>query len=217
MRKHNLQPVFASALIAIGLMLSACEAPKGASDYRENHKIEVVQENREVSFLDQDQTQILSGEESGYFESFISGYHYQGGQVPISIMVSDSNGSRELKTSRIKAMRNLLINAGVNNNLIKVLPFNAEGGAAITLSYLASVVTPPECGNWESGSSFNWSNRRHNNFGCSVQRNLGLTIANPQDLKKPNTMGKYDGDKGANTINSYRNPAVGGGATGTAQ
>jgi pilus biogenesis lipoprotein CpaD len=217
MNKCNPRSNLLVATLVSGLTLAACEAPKGASDYRESHSIEVTQKSMEVSFMDQDQTQILSGEELAYFESFISKYHYQGGQGPISVLVSDSGVNNELKVSRIKAMRRLLTKAGVNNNLIKVLPFNAGKNAAITLSFAANIAKPPDCGHWGSGSSFNWSNRRHDNFGCSVQRNLGLTIANPQDLKKPNTMGKSDGEKGANTINSYRTPAAGGGATGTAQ
>ncbi len=202
-------------LAVTGFLLSACEAPKGESDFRANHPIVVVQENVAISFVDLDRTQELSGDETAYFERFMSNYHLRG-QGPVVIQASETDGYEVLKDSRIKAMRELLLAAGVSKNMIKVLPFNAENGADITLSFIANTVKVPDCGNWESSSSFNWSNRRQSNFGCAIQRNLGLTIANPGDLNQPNTLVPGDGEKSAGTIDTFRAPAIPGAAAAPA-
>ncbi|NQV99803.1 MAG: CpaD family pilus assembly protein [Rhodospirillales bacterium] len=202
--RNYLIPLVATA----SFLLVGCQAPPDTADYRDSHQIEAVTESRSISFPDHDQTQSLSGTEQARFDQFMDIYHARG-QGPVIIQASDAEGNAALKASRINAMRHLVERAGVAGKSISILPFNAENGAAVTLSFSANTVKVPECNNWESGSSYNWSNQRHSNFGCSYQRNLGLTIANPADINGAATMAPGDGPASASRIDGYR---TGGGA-----
>ena len=216
MKKFTTQSITLAATLICGFALTACEAPKGVSDYQVTHKIETYQKNLSISFADKDLTQALSGNEHADFERFMSTYHLSG-QGPVIIQASD-NGNAALRAERVQAMRDLLRSAGVSNSMITDLPFDTERNAAITLSYVANMVKVPDCNNWNSSSSYNWSNRRHDNFGCATQRNLGLTIANPGDLKRTSPMSPSDGTKAATVIDTYRAvPSAAGTVTSAAE
>ena len=211
MKKFTTTSIKLTALLISGAVLSACAAPKGTAEYQSVHKIEVIQKNRTLSFADP----ALTGPEQAQLNAFISTYHLQG-QGPVTVQASDNGGDQALRTSRIDAIRELLQSAGVSNKQIRTLPFDAEKNAAVTLSYISNTVKAPKCGNWEKGSGYNWSNQRHDNFGCATQRNLGLTIANPGDLIAAPPMDTSDGEKSAGVIDTYRQPSIPTAATATA-
>lgn len=75
---------------------------------------------------------------------------------------------------------------------------------SLTLSYDAYVAVVPECGDWSGGAGYNASNVEHNNFGCSVNRNIGLMLSDPGDLVRGRVPGPADGSRQGTVIQTYR-------------
>lgn len=65
------------------------------------------------------------------------------------------------------------------------------------------VVLPP-CPDWSRRSGTDFANQPHTNFGCAVQTNLGLMIAEPRDLERGRPLGPADGTREAEAIVRYR-------------
>ena len=77
------------------------------------------------------------------------------------------------------------------------------------LTYAFHVARPPECGTYTRDVSTNMDNSPTDNFGCSIQRNLGLMIANPRDLLKPQDAldGRY-GARSADVVGKYQRGVI---------
>ena len=67
-----------------------------------------------------------------------------------------------------------------------------------------SEIVLPECGQWQGASQPDYRNQPWPDFGCSVNRNLGLMIADPADLATPNRLGHGDAELAAKAISRYR-------------
>ena len=76
------------------------------------------------------------------------------------------------------------------------------------LTYAFYVTRPPECGNYTRDISTNMDNAPTDNFGCSIQHNLGLMISNPRDLLRPQAggEGRY-GSRSADVVGKYQRGA----------
>ena len=205
--------------IAFALGLGACDLPERPADYREAHPIGVQPETRTLSLTSRVESEPLSPEDQFGFDRFVRDYHMRA-SGPVGIQIPANSASGLERKSRIERMQDLLVSAGVDRRMIRELPMDGEKGSATTISFATSKVSVPQCGDWSATSGFNWANRRSPNYGCATQRNLGLTIANPNDLKGAQTTESYDGNRGASVIETFRNPAAGAAApeaTATAQ
>ena len=72
------------------------------------------------------------------------------------------------------------------------------------LSFSGFYVRVPECGDWSGDTGFTPNNQPHSNFGCSYQRNLGLMLANPGDLRMSRGDPQYDGFRTDHVVRVYR-------------
>lgn len=62
----------------------------------------------------------------------------------------------------------------------------------------------PSCPDWSQPSTFNYDNSLHTNYGCAVNRNLAVQLANPADLAQGHGTGNADTEATINTIDRYR-------------
>jgi pilus assembly protein CpaD len=53
------------------------------------------------------------------------------------------------------------------------------------ISYLQYVAAPPDCPDWSENISRDPQNMPWTNMGCATQRNLAVSVANPEDLIGP--------------------------------
>lgn len=69
----------------------------------------------------------------------------------------------------------------------------------------------PNCPNWSRPSEPDFANRSMSNFGCSVNSNIAMQVANPEDLLHgQNGGGVADAVTGAKAVQFYRaNPPTG--------
>ena len=175
------------------MVLTACEAPQRSADYRDQSKITVGKETVTLTVAVPAAGAGLAGIEATKFEQFVRRYLEQGhGQMTVQAAGDAAGLAREL-----------LLKEGVRGREIVVSP-DAAAANSVRLSYIASTVKVPECEDWSSNATINWSNRVHSNFGCTTQRNIGLTVQDPADLEKARDMSGADGERGAGVITNYR-------------
>lgn len=188
------------ALAVVSLVLSACEQPKHAPDYRQAFPLVVSKETVSMPVNFSSGERGLSGQAALDFERFVVDYHNRGRKA---LMIETGVG----KTARSEAekARKLLMKAGVSSTEISITRGGPGGG--VVLMFAAHKVKVPECGDFSARMSTNWTNIREPNFGCSMQRNIGLMVRDPGDLKKAQPVSAADGPKSSSTINSYRTPA----------
>lgn len=192
------------------LALTACETPP-AADYRDAYALTVGTEAVSMSISLPFGKEEVSAEDADNIERFVNDYVNRGnGQVTLETGVDKGEGSAV--AARVQRVQTALMKAGLQTNEIRFKTNSsrvAEYGDVI-LSFSANTVKVPECGDWTSASSANWSNRPSSNFGCSIQRNLGLTVADPGDLKKA----KPESGTSSNRINKVITSHGSGAATG---
>jgi pilus assembly protein CpaD len=70
------------------------------------------------------------------------------------------------------------------------------------------LVSLPPCPDWSRESGLDYSNLPHSNFGCATQTNLGLMIADPEDLVRGRKLGPASGIHAAESIVRYRTGEV---------
>lgn len=202
--RSRLAGVLGPLVIAVGL--GACEAPSNVSDPRQNFPIQVIQETVYMAISADANTwngSLLGPADQPIFSQFIYDYHLRSSS-PLGITVNSIGVNDADVAARVQIVRALLRGAGVRASEILVLPGATDNGAAATLSYTASFAIVPECEDWSSGTSFNWANNQHSNFGCATQRNLGLMVANPADLYSSQTMSNFDGERSNPIVHTYR-------------
>ncbi len=190
-RTHDSRAHLLVAAVAL-LLLTACDTPKREADYRQNAKPTVGRETvTMVVAVPADGAQ-LAGIEAAKFEQFVRRY-VESGQGQMTVEASGA------AVERAQAM---LVKEGVRGREIVV----TQGAAAdsAVLSYVAATVKVPECGDWSSNATHNWSNRVHSNFGCATQHNIGLMVRNPADLERSREESGGDGEHGAGVVNNYR-------------
>ena len=178
----------------LSLAVTACEDPKRAADYREANPLIVIKERLSLSINVPGADGALSAEDADGLRRFVGDYLDRGqGRMVV-----------EADDARMRRLHGLLRAAGLRSREIAI----RQGSGAATdarlavLSFVASAVKVPDCGDWSSSVGLNWSNRRHTNFGCSIQRNIGLMVVNPADLSGPATMSNRDAPH-SNTILYY--------------
>ncbi|MAE44003.1 MAG: hypothetical protein CMF63_03255, partial [Magnetovibrio sp.] len=126
------------------------------------------------------------------------------GRGPLVVETSGVGGDMNMRRAREKWLGGMLRDAGLRSGEIVIKPASlAAKRNALVFSFAANKVTVPECGDWSSSVGLNWTNRRHPNFGCSIQRNVGLTVADPGDLAKPKPLSAKTSPHGVAIIWKY--------------
>ena len=192
------------APVLILLVLAACAEPKRASDYRDAFPLPVSKETVSMTLKVPLPENGLTGQENLDFQRFVRDFHNRGRNA---LTIKAERGAEQV--------RDLFVKAGVRPREITVSKASF-GSDAVLVSFNAHKVKIPECGNFTSKTTPNWTNRRHSNYGCATRRNLGLMMRDPGDLKKAQTMSGASGERMGNAVSGYKTPAAGAAAEGGA-
>lgn len=65
-------------------------------------------------------------------------------------------------------------------------------------------LTFPACPDWSQSSTMNYDNSVHSNYGCAVNRNLAVQLADPSDLQHGKGEGVADTTETVRTLTRYR-------------
>lgn len=126
-------------------------------------------------------------------------------QLVVAIPGGAAGDARVL--GRAKQIGDLIKRRGVaaSRMMLRVASEDTSANGPIVISYGTLVVTVPECGFWDKESSHDETNTNSPNFGCTLQRNFGLMIANPRDLLEPRkTTATHDATRSSVVLKAYR-------------
>ena len=172
--RHTIERVLPFVAIALVVILSACSSNDQATDYRIKHSINAVPETVSIILGVSTETASLNSADETRLHRFARDYINRGRSI-LMLSVSPS------KIRVGERLRALFISWGVHKNFITVQS-TLEQDDIVEMRFVGYKALIPECGDWSSGSNFNWNNKTHSNFGCATQRNLGLIVADPGDL-----------------------------------
>lgn len=218
MMKFKRASRFLAGIVAVGFM-TACAAPEhNAGSYQMQHKIRVTEEVVSVHLsVPASSGRLLQEEENG-FKRFVRIFQLRG-QSPVTVYVDESKADGLPRAAVVRRFVSASANAGIRSDSIQVMPgsLGHEGDAPILAVFNAHAADAPECGNWDGKSAYRWANLRHEDFGCSYQRNLALSVANPNDFIEQQPMSAYGAQRGIVNVISVETGATAGDAGTAAQ
>jgi pilus assembly protein CpaD len=99
-----------------------------------------------------------------------------------------SGGPNETAAMRaFQDVRQAMRQAGIDPRAVVSEPYfaNYDPSAPVRLSYLRAVAKAPDCPDWSENIARDPQNMPWPNMGCATQRNLAMSIADPNDLVEP--------------------------------
>ncbi|MEQ8665989.1 MAG: CpaD family pilus assembly lipoprotein [Rhodospirillales bacterium] len=211
-RSHFLK-VCALAVAAV----TACSAPDPETlFYKDAHPIVVVEEIVNIGLSVPDANGGIAPPESPGWARFVRVFHLRA-KTPVTLHVDETMSDGLDRQVIVERTRTALKIAGISGGLVKVMPgsLGHEGVAPVLLTFDAHQVDAPECGDWSDKGSYNWSNTPPPNFGCSFQRNLALTVANPGDFIDSQPMSAFGAVRGIVNVLTVQSGAASGGGSET--
>ena len=99
-----------------------------------------------------------------------------------------SGGANETSAMRaFDEVRRSMRQTGIDPATVALEPYFANGdpSAPLRLSYLRIVAKAPDCPDWSENLARDPQNMPWPNLGCATQRNLAMSVADPNDLVEP--------------------------------
>ena len=185
-----MRTVVHAACAVVLTTLVACQEPQVGADYRENHPLVVGEETVSLLVPLPFARESMSAGEKARIRGFVADYLARGkGNVTVEMIGTEGATGDATSGEWLRWARDTLIRGGLRTAEVSVLAgTRADSQNAVLMTYAAATVQVPGCKDWSSGSTLMPHNRPHSNFGCSIQRNVGLMIENPADLEKARAM-----------------------------
>ncbi len=188
-----------AAILASALALSGCMTDMDYSDVAspyapvtptERYPIAVTDTRVSVEIPVHRNMSRLSADVRADVQRFLAQYRSSGtGQL---VLVKPKRARHRTSMAvAISELQTMISSAGINSHAVAYTnyPKGAAGTTApITLSFESFVAIPPECGDWSKNMAVTYDNTPHPNFGCTMQHNLAVMVANPNDLITPRAM-----------------------------
>ena len=203
------------ATFALTVLVSACEAPKNhAGSYDMQHNIRVVEEIVVVNLSVPTSTGSVLVEEENGFDRFARIFQLRA-KSPITLFIDESKSDGVPRDAIVRRFVAAISKTGVRADSLLVMPgsLGHEGDAPVMATFEAYAAEAPECAEWSGESTYRWANLRHSNYGCAFQRNLALTVANPQDFIESQPMSTYGAQRGIVNIIGVESGASGAATT----
>ncbi len=163
------------------LLLAACDEPV-QPDYTHRFAIDAAPETVTMTANFAGQPDPFAGiEGGGRFDTLVAGYLDRGhGKLTLSARPLQPNDPRARQ--QLDMVRGRLIAAGVPASTIQLAYQSTGAYDSVTLTYQRYDVVVPSCGDWSAAMAFNPANTDYPEFGCAIQHDLGLMIADPGDI-----------------------------------
>ena len=199
-------------LCSVTAILAACTNPSidfGTpvynQDYTQKFALNVESLHLTLSLPGADGQERLTPGEIRRLDKFVSGYMAERrGQLVVSIPASASGERRVLGRAKQIADRARRQGLHADEIMLRVAIEENRADAPVVVGYDKLVVRVPECGDWSKESSHDLTNTPSPNFGCSMQRAVGLMVADPADLIAPRQAGLRDAGRSNTIIQLYR-------------
>lgn len=107
--------------------------------------------------------------------------------------------------NRLASIRNELQRMGISSSIVNAEPTNNRStGDEIVVFAQTVAVLPPDCPGYNSPIVLDYEWRPGTKLGCANAINLGLMVANPNDLAQGRPIGPADGEASALGVQRYR-------------
>lgn len=201
MRSSTLRSLTRLALAAAALAtVAACTEPV-ATDYRVKYPVSAYPTTVVFGIHTSGARIAFAGDEEAQFNRLVAAY-LGGGHGPLTLSAPAGSGSK--LPPALSAVRARLIAAGVPARDIQMTVTNQGSADTVTMSYERYEAALPTCGDWTSAPSYNPYNEVGSNFGCALQRDIGLMAADPADLVRMRTAAPTDAQDASRVIQKYR-------------
>lgn len=182
-------------LTAAMIGLGACAAPPaGGPSPQESHPIRVDLRTFQVAV-----PQSRAAAAQPLPAQFVEEY-YRRGRGPMTVVLPAASGDTAAGQALAGWLKERLIPASVGRATV---PGEVAEGTMLVFfkGYVAEV---PECGDWRGSAGFNPDNLPHTDFGCAIQRNVGLMLSDPGELIAAPATGAPDTARLVDTLERYR-------------
>ncbi|MBT4770630.1 MAG: hypothetical protein HOO00_08945 [Rhodospirillaceae bacterium] len=165
------------------IVLAACQPPAEGVDVARAQPLLVSSGTIAIEVEITSQGNFATYSDQVRFNKFMREY-FNRGRGTLVAETTTIGDSEELTRDRAERIYAFLRTKGLKQNQLTVMAGTAGslGDRGVLLYYAANNVELPECGDWSDLYEFNPDNTPRKNFGCSVQRNLGLIVSDPGDL-----------------------------------
>jgi len=107
--------------------------------------------------------------------------------------------------NRLASVRNALQQMGVSSSIVQAEPTNNQStGDEVVVFAQTVAVLPPDCPGYNQPITLDYEWRPETRLGCANAVNLGLMVANPNDLAQGRPIGPADAEAMAAGIQRYR-------------
>jgi pilus assembly protein CpaD len=180
------------AVLLMGTSLAGCiksprfQAPFTLANPNERFPIAVHEGEVALDLAVYRGSQGLSPSQKAQLYSFLRDYKEQA--VDTLLIRAPSGGPNETAIMRAyDQVRTAMRAAGIPSSEVKIEPYYSSGdpNAPLRVSYLQYVAEPPDCPDWSENIGRDPQNMPWPNMGCATQRNLAVSLANPEDLIRP--------------------------------
>jgi len=196
-----------AAAIASILVAGSCSVSGDGAiseDGARNHPITVEPRYRELKVQFAGGADGLNAEDAAKFDAFLADYRVHG-NGSLGISVPGGAPSR----AAITFFGERAAATGISRDKILVSTHDvANGDTRVDVSYIAYTAHTQACGDWSENEAFTLDNRTPSNFGCSVQQNIAVMVADPRDLLGPGGMGPGDTARRAAILEHYEKGEV---------
>jgi pilus biogenesis lipoprotein CpaD len=184
-----------STVALAGLLVAGCTGDRAETDYRQKYPVHVHAETAILTARLSDEPGLLVPEDEFRLSRLVAGYLERGHGPMFVSAASPRHG---------EALRLRLMAAGIPASALAVVPTERGVPDSVTFRYDRFHVTVPTCGDWSSNPSVNPSNDLHSNFGCDLQRDFGLMVADPADLVRMRDALPTDAQNSSRVLQKYR-------------
>jgi pilus assembly protein CpaD len=192
--------VLRAASLAAVLMAGSCAEPfndgKIVADPEVNHPITVEPSYATIKVP---ASRNLSPDDAAHFTAFVEDYLAHGNGA-ISISAPAGPGASDA----IAYFGEQLAALGVPRSRILVGTRDAaDGDTRIEIGFVTYVAHTDACGNWSENTADTASNLPMLDFGCSVQNNVAVMVADPRDLMTTGQMGDVDTTRRSTVLGNF--------------
>ena len=184
----------------------ACSPPMpGSHDFRTAFPIKVQDKTFTIKarFVQSDDEANL--EDTKQLQEFVREFHRRATSRMLLTTARDLDKS--ISDTLITVTKKHLHILGMRANDLVIRPSltsSMKGAPEVILSFRGALAEVPVCGDWSGETGFNPTNMPSKNYGCAYQRNIGLMVSDPYDLRHVSGHGTIDSQRLEQVIKNYR-------------
>lgn len=201
----------ASIALVLPLLLAGCPADMAEHDQRISHPL-TAEQKAAVALFDRTDGHGLSAFDRERLGR-LAAESLKRGAGPIQITVGAKPGDETLERDFAQVLAGVLKDGGAAEIQVKVVTGAGQEAGTAEVRVPIWVAVVPECGSFERGITPDYTNAPNSNWGCAIQRNMGLMVQNPADLIRAREASGRDANRASDVLGKYGKGEATGSAT----